>query len=236
VKTWEVRIDALRGRLTAKGALFAGSKVAVSFSPSAGDAAQIGLYVYDERVYEDPQVAPRVRVFPPPGLKCVAMTSKVGTQIVLDLNTQEVLDLFSDGKKKPGERVSVMTYLWNGTVPEVVGMGMAAIEWSPVYFKPTGTAVTMKGDKGDKGDPGAPGKKGDKGDDGTPGAKGDPGEDGEDGQDAIIGPLPVNHIPVVDSTGLHLKDSGLTAKWLTDRVTAYRNANGSLVLTSGDLP
>ena len=188
MKTVEVRVDAHRGRLTAKGALFAGSKVQVSFSQYAGDAAELGLYVFDRRVYEEPTVAPRARVFPPPGLKCVAMSERAedGT-LTLDLNTQEVLDLFADGRRKPGCRVSVMAYLWNREVPEVVAMGMSAVEWSPVYFTPNHTPVTMKGDPGDKGDPGEKGEKGETGEPGEKGEKGERGEDGRDGVDAVIG-------------------------------------------------
>ena len=235
MKTVEVRVDAPKGRLTAKGALFAGSKVQVSFSQYAGDTAELGIYVFDRRVYEEPMVAPRVRVFPPPGLKCVAMSERAedGT-LALDLNTQEILDLFADGKRKPGCRVSVMAYLWDREVPEVVAMGMAAVEWSPVYFTPTKTPVTMKGDPGEKGDRGEKGETGDPGEPGEKGERGEPGEDGRDGENAVIGPLPPGHIPKVDSSGLHLVDTGLTASWLANRITAYRNANGTLVLTTGD--
>lgn len=213
MKTVEIRVDSLKGRLKARGALFAGSKVQVSFSQYAGDAAELGLYVFDRRVYEEPTVAPRARVFPPPGLKCVAMSERTEDgRLTLDLNTQEVLDLFADGRRKPGCRVSVMAYLWNREVPEVVAMGMSAVEWSPVYFRPDHTPVTMKGDPGDKGDP------------------------GRDGEDAIVGDLPAGRLVAVDATGKHLADAGHDAEWLGQRVTAYRNANGSLVLTTKYLP
>lgn len=237
MKTVEVRVDVRKGRLRLKEALFAGSRVAVSFSQYASDTAAVGLYVFDRRVYEEPQVAPRVRVFPPPGLKCVATSERTEDGgLVLDLNTQEVLDLFADGKRQPGSVVSVMAYLWDHETPEVVATGMTGIEWSPVYFTPTKTPVTMKGDPGEKGNPGAPGEKGEPGERGEKGEKGDDGADGQDGQDAIVGPLPAGHIPKVDSSGLHLKDTGLTAQWMQNRITAYRNANGTLVLTTGNLP
>ena len=224
MKTVEVRVDRERGRLRVKGTLFAGSSVAVSFSQFGSDTAQLGLYVFDRRVYEEPQVAPRVRVFPPPGLKCVALSARAedGT-MTLDLNTQEILDLFSDGRRLPGELVPVAVYLWDGQVPEVVGSGTAGIEWSPVYFTPAGRPVTMKGDPGEKGNPGEPG---------APGEKGEPGEDG---RDAIVGPLPAGHLVKVDASGVRLADTGLGADWLMSRVTAYRNANGTLVLTTGNI-
>ena len=188
MKEVEVRVDRDKGRLSVKGTLFAGSSVAVSFSQYASGTARLGLYVFDRRVYEEPGIAPRVRVFPPPGLKCVAMSERSEDgALVLDLNTQEVLDLFSDGNRKPGEIVSTMAYLWDNEVPEVVGMGMAGIEWSPVYFTPTKTPVTMKGDpgeqgpKGDKGDAGATGAQGEKGEKGDRGEKGDTGIQGPRG-------------------------------------------------------
>lgn len=213
MKTVEVRIDALKGRLKARGALFAGSKVEVSLSQYESDAAELGLYVFDRRVYEEPGIAPRVRVFPPPGLKCVAMSERTEDgRLVLNLNTQEILDLFSDGKRKPGCAVSVMAYLWDRETPEVVADGCTMIEWSPVYFRPDHTPVMMKGDPGDKGDP------------------------GRDGEDAIVGDLPAGRLVAVDATGKHLADAGHDAEWLGQRVTAYRNANGSLVLTTKYLP
>ena len=212
MRTLEIRVDSRKGRLQVKGTPFAGSKVEVSFSHYASDTAQIGLYVFDRRVYEEPNVAPRVRVFPPPGLKCVAMSEREGGTLVLDLNTQEILDQFSDGKRQPGSVVSAMVYLWDPATPEVVATGLVNVEWSPVYFTPDHTPVTMKGDPGEKGDP------------------------GNDGEDAIVGPLTPGQIVNVDASGKHLEDAGRNVQWLHDRVTAYRNASGTLVFTTGNRP
>ena len=99
MKTIEVRVDAVKGRLTVKGSLFAGSKVSVYFSQYAGENAELGLYVFDRRIYGEQAGELRTRLFPPPGLKCVALSERLedGT-LVLDLNTQEVLDVFSEGR------------------------------------------------------------------------------------------------------------------------------------------
>ena len=51
---------------------------------------------------------------------------------------------------------------------------------------------------------------------------------------AAVGQVPPGHVPKYDETGMKLVDTGLTASWLANRVTAYRNANGTLVLTTGD--
>ena len=212
MKTVEIRVDSLKGRLKAKGTLYAGSKVQVSFSPEAGDTAQLGLFVFDRRQYEQPRIEPRISVFPPPGLKCIAVTEREGDALVLDLNVQELLDLFADGKRKPGSKVLTYLYLWDVGTPEVVAMGETTVEWSPVYFTPQHTPVSMKGDPGEKGDP------------------------GRDGEDAIVGNLPAGRLVAVDATGKHLADAGHDAEWLDQRVTAFRNANGSLVLTTGYLP
>ena len=195
MKTIAVSVDAIRGRLTVKGSLFAGSKVEVCFAHYTGTTAQLGLYVFDRRVYEYQAGEIRTRMFPPPGLKCFAVTERQddGT-LVLNLNTQEVLDVFSDGRRKPGEIVRVMAYLWDGEVPEVIGMGMSGIEWSPVYFTPEQTPVTMKGErgeKGDKGDPGedgAPGERGERGYTGPRGPQGERGPRGFQGERGVQGP------------------------------------------------
>ena len=200
MKTVEIAVDALKGRLKAKGTLYAGSTVKVAFSPTAGAAAQLGLFVFDRRQYEEPRIEPRIRVFPPPGFKCIAVTERQDDgSFVLDLNVQEMLDLFSDGKRRPGSKVSAYLYLWDTGTPEVVAMGTTTVEWSPVYFTPTKTPVMMKGDTGEKGDRGEKGEdgtvsweeltpeqraelKGEKGDRGERGEKGDPGEKGDQGE------------------------------------------------------
>ena len=176
MKTIEVNADIPRGRLAVKGSLFAGSKVEVCFSGYTGETAELGLYVFDRGVYEFRAGELRTRMFPPPGLKCVALSERAedGT-VTLDLNTQEVLDVFSEGRRKPGQIVQAMAYLWDRETPEVLGMGMTGIEWSPVYFTPTHTPVTMKGDRGEKGD------KGDPGEDGAPGERGERGYTGPQG-------------------------------------------------------
>ena len=51
---------------------------------------------------------------------------------------------------------------------------------------------------------------------------------------AAVGQVPPGNVPKYDDTGMRLTDTGLSAAWLANRVTAYRNANGSLVLTTGD--
>ena len=183
MKTVEVRVDVLKGRLTVKGSLFAGSKVEVCFSGYTGETAELGLYVFDRGVYEFRAGELRTRMFPPPGLKCVALSERTEDgKLVLDLNTQEVLDVFSEGRRKPGCIVQAMAYLWDRETPEVVGMGMSGIEWSPVYFTPTHTPVTMKGDRGEKGD------KGDPGEDGAPGERGERGYTGPQGPQGERGP------------------------------------------------
>lgn len=176
MKTIEVNADIRRGRLAVKGVLFAGSKVEVCFSGYTGETAELGLYVFDRGVYEYRAGELRTRMFPPPGLKCVALSERAedGT-VTLDLNTQEILDVFSEGRRKPGQIVQAMAYLWDRETPEVLGMGMTGIEWSPVYFTPTHTPVTMKGDRGEKGD------KGDPGEDGAPGERGERGYTGPQG-------------------------------------------------------
>ena len=188
MKTIEVRVDVERGRLKAKGALFAGSKTQVSFSNYESETCELCLYSYDERVYEDPKVAPRVRVFPPPGLKLVAASERDDDGVLaLDLNTQEVLDLFSTGKRRPGEAVALMAYLWDSSTPEVIAMGVFTLGWSPVYFTATHTPVTMKGEKGDKGDDGEPGRDGADGQDGAPGPQGPKGDKGDKGDSGARG-------------------------------------------------
>ena len=198
MKPIEVRVDVLKGRLTVKGTLFAGSKVEVLFSNYTGGTAELGLYVFDRRVYGEQAGELRTRLFPPPGLKCVALSERLddGT-LVLDLNTQEVLDVFSEARRRPGEIVQAMAYVWDHETPEVVGMGLTGIEWSPVYFTPTHTPVTMKGDrgeKGDKGDPGEDGAPGERGERGYTGPRGPQGErgargpKGDRGEQGIQGP------------------------------------------------
>ena len=195
MKAVEVRVDVLKGRLSVKGSLFAGSKVEICFSGYAGETAELGLYVFDRGVYEFRAGELRTRMFPPPGLKCVALSERTEDgKIVLDLNTQEVLDVFSEGRRKPGQIVQAMAYLWDRETPEVLGMGMSGIEWSPVYFTPTHTPVTMKGDrgeKGDKGDPGedgAPGERGERGYTGPQGPQGERGQQGVQGIQGVQGP------------------------------------------------
>ena len=179
MKAVEVRVDVQKGRLSVKGTLFAGSVVSVLFSQYAGENAELGLYVFDRRVYEYQAGELRTRLFPPPGLTCVAVSERDGDgNLVLNLNTQEVLDVFSEGRRRPGEKVPVMAYVWDRETPEVVGMGMTGIEWSPVYFRPDSTPVTMKGDKGDKGDPGADGAPGERGERGERGFTGPQGPQG----------------------------------------------------------
>ena len=185
MKSVEVRVDARAGRLSVKGSLFAGSVVALYLSQYAGEGAELGLYVFDRRVYDGEAGELRTRLFPPPGLRCVAVTTRgADGGLLLSLNTQEVLDVFSEGRRRPGEKVPVMAYLWDRGTPEVVAMGMTGIEWSPVYFRPDSTPVTMKGDKGEKGDPGAdgaPGPKGERGERGFTGPQGPQGERGPRG-------------------------------------------------------
>ena len=216
MKTVEVQVDVLKGRLAVKGSLFAGSKVEICFSHYSCETAELGLYVFDRGVYEYSAGEARTRVFPPPGLKCVALSERAedGT-VTLNLNTQEVLDVFSEGRRRPGCVVQAMAYLWSRETPEVVGMGMTGIQWTPVYFKPDGSPVAMKGDKGEKGDKGDPGEdgkdgergergftgpqgpqgergargpKGDKGDRGLQGLRGPQGEQGEQGEEGPQGP------------------------------------------------
>ena len=212
MKTIGIRVDVERGRLKVKGALFAGSKVAIALTGYSSETCQLGLYVFDRRVFERSQQIPARRVFPPPGFVCIALSTREGGQMVLNLNTQEVADRFSSGRRAPGAMEFCNLYLWDQATPELTASGQATVEWSPVYFKPDGSPVTMRGDPGPRGLP------------------------GRDGQDAIIGYLEPGLLVQTDATGRHLETIGKNTTWLNQRTTAYRNAAGTLVLTTGLLP
>ncbi len=141
MKTVKVEFDSERGRLRVRGRLFAGSKSAIQFPEGSGSGVRLGLYHFDFRVFEDPPVGVRTSVFPPPGLKCVAMTEREGGVVVLDLNTKEILDIFSDGSRRPGSRVPLAAYVWDSDVPEVLASGFTTVDWSPVYFSADGTEL-----------------------------------------------------------------------------------------------
>lgn len=209
MKTVEIRVDVEKGRLRVKGTLFAGSKVALRLSGYESETCQVGLYVFDRRVFERSQANPPMRVFPPPGFVCVALSYREEGQLVLNLNTQEVADRFSGGRRAPGAMEFSNVYLWDSATPELTATGQTPIQWSPVYFKPEGSPVLMRGDPGP------------------------PGPPGRDGKDAIVGPLTPGQLVQTDATGRHLETIGRDTTWLFQRTTAYRNAGGTLVLTTG---
>ena len=212
MKTVEVKVDAAKGRLRVKGTLFAGSKVKLQLCGYASETCQVGLYVFDRHVFERSQQCPPVRLFPPPGFVCVALTAREEGELVLNLNTQEIADRFCDSRRTPGAMEFCSVYLWDSATPELAATGQTTIQWSPVYFRPDGSPVTMKGDPGPRGRP------------------------GRDGQDAIIGPLTPGQLVQTDATGRHLETLRRDSTWLYQRVTAYRNAGGTLVLTAGMNP
>ena len=178
-----VAIDPTKGKLKVSGTLYAGSRVGVTLSGYASETAELGFFRYDARVFEEAP-EPRIRVFPPEGFNVLARTEKDGSTLVLDLNTQEVLDAFSAVRTIPGATIETRVYLFDRSVPEVIAEGVTTIRWSPVYFKPDKTPVMMKGDPGEKGDRGEKGEKGDKGD---PGERGPQGLQGERGLQGVPG-------------------------------------------------
>lgn len=142
MKTVTVEFDSERGRLKVRGRLYAGSKVALAIPEEAGANAELALYHFDLRLTEDPPPGMRVKLFPPAGLKCVAKSTKENGETVLDLNTVEIRDIFSDPDRRPGARIPFAAYLWDGSVPAVLASGFLTVDWSPVYFTPEGTAVS----------------------------------------------------------------------------------------------
>ena len=130
-----VTVDPTKGKLKVSGTLYAGSRVGVTLSGYASETAELGFFRYDARVFEEAP-EPRIRVFPPEGFNVLARTEKDGSTLVLDLNTQEVLDAFSTMRTIPGATIEPRVYLFDRSVPEVIAEGVTTIRWSPVSFKP----------------------------------------------------------------------------------------------------
>ena len=196
----EVKVDVKKGRLKFAKAVFAGSKLTVTLL-GYNEPSTLALYYLDRRVFTEPNIAPRVRVFPAEGIRCVATSTNDNGVMTLNLSTQEILDIFSTGEFKLGSSVFLYAYLWNEEEREVVAQGIFQLEYSPVYFKVDGTPVTMKGEKGD---------------------------DGDKGDNAIKEPIEPKSIVMVDESGIELKGTGLKVDWLKGRVTCKREINGVL--------
>ena len=168
----EIKVDEARSRIRTKGRLFAGSAVLISVVGYESATVQVGFFAWDKRIHDWPEEGVRLRVFPPPGLKLVALSERTQDgRLWIDLNTQNILGLFQDGESGPGSEAELYVYLWDARnapgnadeKPQVIGRSAATIEWSPVFFTPEKVPVMMKGEKGDPGEQGPPGPPGEGG-------------------------------------------------------------------------
>ena len=181
MKVVTVQVNPLTGRMSFRGVLFTGTKHLLAVAGSVPDTAVLALYVFSREPAANPPPAPRRAVFPPEGFRCVATSEHTPLGHVLDLSTEEVKALFEGGAKLPGERHGALAYLFDPASQETLAAGRTAIEWSPVYFRPDGTPVTMKGERGERGEAGPQGEKGERGGIGPEGPRGPRGEKGEPG-------------------------------------------------------